>query len=272
MNHPCQENYNIQRNSFYTSQRYRKSFEIFKPQTSIPDYFLERKESELSYSFLLPHDDTTYRLFNCSYALKCYTYRKTGHISTNCPNNDSYTIIDDRTEENETTNNETSRKENSKKRRPSLSSPITPNDEQDDDPSRSVPTPQNNEERKTETHIDLETFTLPQADISKHNENNKKKNTEQTTSTKIINSVQQLIKANPKQFPIPFEAIKNFLETSFIDNDPLTHARKIRNDIDFLLHTLNEIYPHLKSKTTEATSSNWSNSSEDLIEESDTTK
>lgn len=138
---------------------------------------------------------------------------------------------------------------NTKKRRASASAPTSPNQENTVNPLSS------SEQMDCQQEIPQLTppehpqeFSEPRPIPTKSNKNKKYKKA--TTLQKPLNltGIEAIFSNDPVQYPLKFDDFKLFLELCMENGNFVANAQKITEDIDILIRTIEEIYPHLPDK------------------------
>lgn len=224
-------------------------------------YIQPNVEIELPSSVVITYENTNYRIFLTFDDLKCFICKTSGHIASQCPNQNNASpatndAIINQPSENTTiaivyTPNESNVQNYTKtpglKRNASsiASSSLEQGEieEEEEDAEHKKPT--------VEASSNTPIFQIPQQKTHKT-----VKKPKHNASTESLTPIEELMK--PAQIPIesktpPF--ILNFQQiSSFLDNvtgsvDPLSIARQYTNNIPQLLEMMHSIYPHFKHRS-----------------------
>lgn len=224
--------------------------------------YIDETENIDNTSLLITHDNTTYRIFISTDSMECFVCKKTGHISSNCPetiskssdesvekNNSCTEALKTPTQEQNNGNIQTNITEHDeqptmKKRPRSPSSSILSNQQSD--------IIQESEFPKTDTNNQV--MRPPDSEKLKQSRKKRPKTSASTSSKKTeqlidYNHLSSIIKALPGKQVLSSLNLIGFLESSFGKNDIISEARRYTDDIDGLIKMLYDIYPHIEQRS-----------------------
>lgn len=206
-------------------------------------YILPSEDNtSLQSSLIIPYEGTNYRIFLSCDTMECYICRQTGHIASNCPNVSTQSLQPENQDEDD----------NIRKRALTSSPSIsTANNEILDDTNANIdpiaqtemppPPPPKKPSHSTNSNSDAIKPAL------------KKRKTSPSPVRDATNSTSKIIEKlydeNKTHYALTPTELKAFLETATGNSDPLMEARRYTDNVENLLDTMYDIYPHIPDRS-----------------------